>query len=157
LSYGFFLEGFIQSRLVGHLHTVLVNIPIRIWLLRLILNHRGSLLSFSPGRGFVYDCGFCTVGLGGYYAKMMALGLVVISWLYFYISIIQVDWENHEGYALCVLSVIIRSLCSSVHSLSYLVNCHPVCEAIGDMACVSTVLSRNFLTCCGWSTPVSLC
>jgi hypothetical protein len=31
LSYGFLLEGFIRSRLVGRLHTVLVNIPSRIW------------------------------------------------------------------------------------------------------------------------------
>jgi hypothetical protein len=31
LSYGFWLEGFIRSRLVGRLHTVLVNIPSRIW------------------------------------------------------------------------------------------------------------------------------
>jgi hypothetical protein len=31
LSYGFWLEGFIWSRLVGHLHTILLNILSHIW------------------------------------------------------------------------------------------------------------------------------
>jgi hypothetical protein len=46
-------------------------------LLCLILNHLGSLLSFLPGCGLLYVIGVCTVGYGGYYAKRVALGLVV--------------------------------------------------------------------------------
>jgi hypothetical protein len=68
LSYGFWLKGFIRSRIVGHLHTVLVTIPSRIWCYGVVVfdfEHLGSLLSFSPGRGLMYDFGFCTVGYGG--------------------------------------------------------------------------------------------
>jgi hypothetical protein len=36
-------------------------------------------------------------------------------------------------------------------------NCHPVCEAIGDMAYGFTVFSQESLTFCWRSTPVSLC
>jgi ABC-type spermidine/putrescine transport system permease subunit II len=49
LSYGFWLEGFFWSRLVGRLHMILVNIPNHfcgMGLLFLVLNHLESLLSF---------------------------------------------------------------------------------------------------------------
>jgi hypothetical protein len=53
---------------------------------------------------------------------------------------------------MCVLGVdywLVRNLCSSIHSLSYLrSNCHPIIRAKGYVACVSTVLSRRVLTCC---------
>jgi hypothetical protein len=112
LSYGFLLEGFYSIQTCWssphssckHTQSYLVVV--------FDLNHLGSLLSFSPGRGSCMIVVSAQIGLGGYYAKMIALGLVVISWLCFYIIIMQVDWENHEGYALHVLSVIIRSLCS---------------------------------------------
>jgi hypothetical protein len=75
LSYGFWLEGFIQYRLVGRLHTVLMNIPSRIWCYRVVVfdfEPPWVTAIVSPGRGLVYDFGFCTVGYGGYYAKMIA-------------------------------------------------------------------------------------
>jgi hypothetical protein len=46
LSYGFCLKGFIRSRLVGHIHTVLVNLPVVfgvMGLLSFLLNHLWSL------------------------------------------------------------------------------------------------------------------
>jgi hypothetical protein len=92
LSYGFVLEGFIWSRLAGRLHTFLVNIPSRIWLLGLISNHLVSLYIVSLGYGLIYTIGVCIVGYDGHYAKGIALSLLAISWLCFYISITRVDW-----------------------------------------------------------------
>jgi hypothetical protein len=76
-------------------------------LLGLISNHLVSLYIISPGYGLVHTIDVCVFGYDGYYAKGLALRLISISWLCFYISITWVDWENHEGYALCVLGVII--------------------------------------------------
>jgi hypothetical protein len=75
-------------------------------LLCLILNHLGSLLSFLPGRGLLYDFGFCTVGYGGYYAKMLALGLVAITWLCIFTSIIHFFGKTTRVIPMRVLGVI---------------------------------------------------
>jgi hypothetical protein len=76
------------------------------WLLCFILNHLGSLLSFTPGRGIVYDFGFCTVGYGGYYAKMLALALVAITWLCIFTNIILVFGKNTKVIPMRVLEII---------------------------------------------------
>jgi hypothetical protein len=105
--YDFFFEGSFSPDLTVCLHTVLVTMPscmAIMGLLGLISNHLVSFHIVSPGYGIVYTIGFYIIVLGGYYAKILALGLVVISWICFYIGITQVDWENHEGYALCVIS-----------------------------------------------------
>jgi hypothetical protein len=51
--------------------------------------------------------------------------------------------------------------CSSVHSLSYHGNCHPVCEVIGGIPCVCTVGLRGSHPMLGGGggggTLVSLC
>jgi hypothetical protein len=68
LSYGFWFKGFIWSRIVVYLHTVLVTIPRHIWCYVVVVfdfEHLRSLLSFSPGRGIMYDFGFCTIGYDG--------------------------------------------------------------------------------------------
>jgi hypothetical protein len=95
-----FVGGFIRSRLVGHLHTVLVTIPSRICCYGVVG------FDFEPPcvtayrftwYGLVYVIGVCTVGYDGYYAKRLALGLVSISWLCFYISIIRVFLGKPRG------------------------------------------------------------
>jgi hypothetical protein len=98
-------------------------------LLGLISNHLVSLHIVSPGYGLVYDYWFLHSWLWWLLCQDACFRVDCYFMALFYISIIRVDWENHEGYALRVLGVIIRSLCSSVHSLSYLVNCHPVLQS----------------------------
>jgi len=60
--------------------------------------------------------------------------------------------ENHEGYALHVLSVVywqVRNLSSSINGISYLrLDCHPIMWVNIFNACMSTMLSRGVLTCC---------
>jgi hypothetical protein len=75
-------------------------------LLGLISNHLVSLYIVSHGYGLVYVIGVCIVGYDGYYAKGIALRLIAISWLCFISSLFMLIGENHEGYALHVLSVI---------------------------------------------------
>jgi hypothetical protein len=110
LSYGFWLEGFIWSRLVGCPHTVLVNIPSHfgvMGLLCLILKHLVSLHIVSPCCSFTYVIGVCVMGYDGYYSKRLSLGLVSISWLCFYQHYSVFFWGNHEGYAMRVLGATI--------------------------------------------------
>jgi hypothetical protein len=47
-------------------------------LLGLISNHLVSLHIVLQTYGLVYAIGFYAIGCGGYYAKMLALGLVAI-------------------------------------------------------------------------------
>jgi hypothetical protein len=47
--------------------------------------------------------------------------------------------------------------CSSIHSLSYHGNCHPVCEVIGGIPCVCTIGLGGSHLMLGGSTLVSLC
>jgi hypothetical protein len=61
-------------------------------LLGLISNHLVSLHIVSLGYGLFYTIGVCVVGYDGYYAKGLALRLISISWLCFYINIARVDW-----------------------------------------------------------------
>jgi hypothetical protein len=61
-------------------------------LLGLISNHRVSLHIVSPRHGLVYAIGVYVVGYDGYYSKGISLGLIVISWFFFYINITWVDW-----------------------------------------------------------------
>jgi hypothetical protein len=93
-------------------------------LLCMILTTFGSLhIILHLFVGSFYVIGIFTIGYGGYYANILSLGLVFVSWLCFYINIIQFFGENHEGYALRVLGVVywqVRNLCSSIHSLSCL-------------------------------------
>jgi hypothetical protein len=42
---------------------------------------------------------------GGYYAKILSLGLVAITWIFIFTNIIWV-FENHQGYTHAVLGVI---------------------------------------------------
>jgi hypothetical protein len=106
--YGFLLEGFIWSRLVVCLHIVLVNIPSRFWCYGVVV------FDFEPpwvtGIVFAWSwapaCfGFCTVGYGGYYAKI-ALGLVSITWLCIFTSIIQFFGKTTRVIPMHVLGVI---------------------------------------------------
>jgi hypothetical protein len=98
LSYGFLLEGFIRSRLVVHLNTVLVNIPNRIWCYGVVV------LDFEPPWvttylfhlvvGSFYVIGVYANGYDGYYSNRIYLGLVFISWFCFYINIIWLIGKN---------------------------------------------------------------
>jgi hypothetical protein len=103
--YWFCLEGFIWSRLTGHLHTVPVNLSSRIWLRHLILEPPWVITIVSPGYGLVHVVDVRALGYDGYYAKGLALRLIAFMAL-FYLNIFWVDWENHEGYTLRVLGVI---------------------------------------------------
>jgi hypothetical protein len=56
--------------------------------------------------GSFYVIGVCAVGYDGYYAKRLDLGLVVISWICFYIIIIQLIGKNMRVMP-CVFSVLL--------------------------------------------------
>jgi hypothetical protein len=125
--YGFLLEGSFGPDLLVVSTQFLSPYPVIfvvMGLLGLILNHLVSLHIVSPGCGLIYVIGVCAVGYDGYYAKRLALGLVSISWLCFYINIIRVDWGKPRGLCPACSRCYywpVRSLCSSVHNLSYLV------------------------------------
>jgi hypothetical protein len=93
-----------------------------------------------------YVIGICTVGYGGYYAKRIYLGLVSITRaLHFYQHYSAFWGKTYEGYALRVFCVgywPVRNLRSSTSWFTLSgVNCHPVLQAKGYVACVSTALS----------------
>jgi hypothetical protein len=100
--------------------------------------------------------------MGGYYAKKLALGLVGITWALHFYQHYSVLGKNMRVMPLRVLGVgywPVRNLCSSA-SWSTLpgVNCHPVLQAKGYVACVSTVfVSKGSHLLLIWLTPVSLC
>jgi hypothetical protein len=126
--YGFLLEGSFGPDLTSCLHTALFTSPghiVVMELLGLISNHLVSLYIISPEYGLVYTIGVCIFGYDGYYAKVLALRLISISWLHFISSLLGLIGENREGDGLRVMGVIywpMRDLCSSVHILSYLLN-----------------------------------
>jgi len=71
------------------------------------LNHIWVVSYHSPlGRGLIYVIGLFTVGYGGYYAKRLSLGLVAISLLCFYISIIRFFGGETTRVIPCVFSVL---------------------------------------------------
>jgi hypothetical protein len=98
--YGFLLEGSFGPDLLVVSTQFLSPCPVVfvvMGLLGLISNHLVSLHIVSPGYGLIYTIGVCVVGYDGYYAKGLALRLIAISWLYFYISITRVDWGKPRG------------------------------------------------------------
>jgi hypothetical protein len=54
----------------------------------------------------VYDFDFYTVGYGGYYSKMLDLGLVSITWLYIFTKIIQLFGKTTRVIPMHVLMAI---------------------------------------------------
>jgi hypothetical protein len=69
------------------------------------LNHLVSLRIISPGYGFIHATDVAQWVM----MAIMPRGLLKIDCYFlalFYLSILWVDWENHEGYTLRVLGVI---------------------------------------------------
>jgi hypothetical protein len=126
--YGFLLEGFIPSGLVGHLHTVLVTIPSRIWCYGVVVFDFEppwvTAYRFPPGRGLV----LCYWSLHSWLWWLLCqeacfrVGFYYMA-LHFYISIIQFLGKPRGLCPACSRCYYwpVRSLCSSVHNLSYLV------------------------------------
>jgi hypothetical protein len=59
--------------------------------------------------------------IGGYYPNILSLGLFAITWIFIFTNIIWV-FENHQGYTHASSQGyywLLRSLCFSVHSLSF--------------------------------------
>jgi hypothetical protein len=99
-------------------------------LLGLISSHLGSLHIISPRYGLVYAIGFYAVGCSGYYAEMLALGLVAISWLCFISALFGLIGKTTR--VMGVLIVITgqqEAFASYIHFLSYLAICHLVLQS----------------------------
>jgi hypothetical protein len=111
--------------------------------------------------GSFYVIGICTIGYDGYYSKGLDLGLVSITQALHFYQHHSDFWGKNEGYAPMCFSVgywPIRNLCSSESwSTLFGVNYHPVLQANGYVAYVSTVLSRRVLTYCWYGRLQSPC
>jgi hypothetical protein len=127
LSYGFWLDGFIRSRLAGHLHTVLVNIPSCIWC------YGVAMFVFEPPwvTAIIFVWSWARVWFWFLHSWLWWLlcqdAFFRVGFYYMALRFYQhysVFWENHQGYTHACSHdyyLPVRSLFSSVHSLSYLV------------------------------------
>jgi len=96
----FFWEGSFGPELTSCLHTSSCHLTHSCCchgLLGLISNLLVSLYIVSHGYGLVYTIGVCVSGYDRYDAKGLALRLIAILWLCFYINITRVDWGKPQG------------------------------------------------------------
>jgi hypothetical protein len=106
--YCFLVEGFSQSRFVGFPHIFIVTMPGFFVVMRLL----------GLFQTIMCHCVLFHLGMGSFMLLMfsqwvmmaiMPRGLLKVDFYFLallYLNLLQVDWENHEGYTLCVLSVI---------------------------------------------------
>jgi hypothetical protein len=155
----FWLKGFIRSRLACCLHTFLSPYPVVFSVTGLLgLNHLVSLCIVSPRYGFVHATDVCAW-------VMMAIvprGFLKVDFYFlslFYLNILRVDWENHEGYTLRVLDVITDQN-EAFSPLFIVLISHELSPCLRSCwwytLCVHHVVSE-VLTRCWGSNPVPLC